>query len=212
MEHRFTGAHAQDARGVSQLFADGAKGHALFSFFLLAGHMTPIICDWRSSGYGEGDSNWKRETGIMKVLTAAAIAMMIAFSTVPGRAEDTRELIKLPPMMQEHMLSSMRDHLKALNEILEALSQGDVDKAGTIAEKRLGMSSLALHGAAQLAKFMPEGMRAIGTQMHKSASRFVIAAKNAELSPDREALHETYGALKEVTDNCIACHSAYRLR
>ena len=148
----------------------------------------------------------------MKVLTAAAIAMMIAFNAAPGRAEDARELIKLPPMMQEHMLSNMRDHLKALNEILEALSRGDVDKAGTIAEKRLGMSSLELHGASHLAKFMPEGMRAIGTQMHKSASQFVIAAKNAELSPDREALHETYGALKKVTDNCIACHSAYRLR
>ncbi len=148
----------------------------------------------------------------MKKTAILSAAAMLAFLAAPGRAEDARELVKLPEMMQEHMLGNMRDHLKALNEILEALSKGDVDKAGSIAEKRLGMSSLALHGSAHLAKFMPEGMQAIGTQMHKSASRFVIAAKNAELSPDREALHETYGALKEVTDNCIACHAAYRLR
>jgi len=148
----------------------------------------------------------------MKKITMMVAALALSGGLAQSRAQETRELVKLPPMMQEHMLHNMRDHLTALNEILGALAEGKVDEASQIAEKRLGMSSLSLHGAAHLAKYMPEGMRAIGTQMHKSASRFVIAAKNAELSPDREALHATYGALKEVTDNCIACHAAYRLR
>ena len=82
----------------------------------------------------------------MKKTAILSAAAMLAFLAAPGRAEDARELVKLPEMMQEHMLGNMRDHLKALNEILEALSKGDVDKAGSIAEKRLRMSYLALHG------------------------------------------------------------------
>ena len=32
--------------------------------------------------------------------------------------EDARQLVQLPEMMQEHMLSKMRDHLESINEIL----------------------------------------------------------------------------------------------
>ena len=134
------------------------------------------------------------------------------FAAAPVSAEDQRELVQLPPMMQEHMLTNMRDHLASLDAILAALAEGDIDEAGKIAENRLGMSSLSLHGADQLAKFMPQGMADLGTQMHRAASRFVIVAQDAELTPGREAQHEVYRALQEVTANCNACHQAYRIR
>jgi hypothetical protein len=127
-------------------------------------------------------------------------------------SEDTRELVKLPAMMQEHMLGNMRDHLRALDEMLGALAQGDTDKAGKIAEERLGMSSLGRHGAAHLGKFMPKAMGAIGTQMHHAASQFVKTATDAELSPGKEAQHKVYKALQAITENCNACHTAYRIR
>jgi len=161
---------------------------------------------------------WKRLAGMMMAGWLLALAGLAAAPALraqeqePAQQEDTRELVKLPAMMRQHMLRNMRDHLVSLNAILEALSKGDVDKAGDIAEKRLGMSSLSRHGAAHLAQFMPQGMRAIGTRMHHAASRFVQVAQEAELKADKEALHATYGALKELTDNCIACHAAYRLR
>ncbi|PLX33751.1 MAG: hypothetical protein C0605_15720, partial [Hyphomicrobiales bacterium] len=106
------------------------------------------------------------------------------------RAADERELVKLPAMMQAHMLANMRDHLVALDAMLMALAEGNVDKAAKLAESRLGMSSLELHGAAHMAKFMPKAMAAIGTRMHHAASRFVIAARNAELEPGLEAQHK----------------------
>ena len=115
-------------------------------------------------------------------------------------------------MMQEHMLANMRDHLRALDEILGHLADGDVDAAGTVAENRLGMSSLDAHGASHIAQFMPEGMRAAGTEMHRAASRFVIAAQDAELAPGKDAQHEIYRALQAVTSSCNACHQAYRIR
>ena len=145
-----------------------------------------------------------RAFGLLLALTLAAAPAL--------SQEDTRELVEMPPMMQEHMLANMRDHLKALDEILGYLAQGDVDRAGKIAENRLGMSSLDLHGASHIAKFMPEAMADAGTGMHRAASRFVIAAQDAELAPGKDAQHAVYGALQEVTSACNACHQAYRIR
>lgn len=127
-------------------------------------------------------------------------------------AEDSRELVDLPPMMQEHMLANMRDHLSALNDMLGALSEGNIDQATDIAEKRLGMSSLSLHGAEQFGKVMPKAMGAFGMQMHHAASRFVIAAQDAELNPGKESQHDVYKALQGITGSCNDCHQAYRLR
>ncbi len=127
-------------------------------------------------------------------------------------AEDSRELIELPPMMQRHMLANMRDHLLALDEILGELAEGNIEQATEIAEKRLGMSSLSLHGAEQLGVVMPKAMGAIGAQMHRAASRFVIVAQDAELNPGKTSQHEVYKALQGITENCNACHRAYRIR
>jgi len=152
-----------------------------------------------------------RKSRIATVLVAAA-GFCFAVVSAAQAQEDTRELVKLPPMLQQHMLANMRDHLRALDEILGDLADGDVDAAADIAEKRLGMSSLSLHGAAHLAKFMPKAMAEIGTQMHRAASRFVIVAQDAELNPGRESQHRVYRALQAVTENCNACHQAYRIR
>ncbi len=141
------------------------------------------------------------------------IAILLSIGIQPlSAAEDTRIMVKFPPMMEQHMLANMRDHLEALNEILSELSKGNADAAGKIAETRLGMSSLELHGAAHIAKFMPEGMAAAGTQMHHAASRFVIAAQNAELNPGKQAQRKVYKALGNITSACIACHQGYRVR
>lgn len=153
-----------------------------------------------------------RKSGIALVgLAAIVVGLPLAIQSVTA-AEDSRELVKLPPMMQEHMLANMRDHLVALDEILGELAEGRTNKAAEIAEKRLGMSSLSLHGAEHLGKFMPETMGKIGTQMHRAASRFVVAAQDAELDPSKGSQRKVYRALQEVTENCNACHQAYRIR
>lgn len=146
-------------------------------------------------------------TGIIGITLLCGISL----GTVAA-GEDTRELVELPPMMQEHMLANMRDHLAALDEILGELAEGRIEQASEISEARLGMTSMSLHGAEQLGKFMPQAMAEIGTQMHHAASRFVIAAQDAELEPGKDAQRKVYRALQEVTQNCNACHQAYRIR
>lgn len=133
-------------------------------------------------------------------------AIIFIFGNNFASAEsDKRQLVELPEMMQKHMMKNMRDHLEAINEILIYMASGQLDTAGHMAESRLGMSSLGTHGADHMAKFMPEGMREAGTNMHRAASRFALTAQEGEMVP-------AYGALSEITSACIACHSGYRIR
>lgn len=123
--------------------------------------------------------------------------------------KDARQAVKFPKALREHTLANMRDHLLALQEIQEALAKQEYDRAGDIAEQRLGMSSLALHGAHDVAKYMPKGMQDAGTAMHRNASRFAVAAKDAGATGDvRPAL----AALASTTAQCVACHAGYRVQ
>jgi hypothetical protein len=131
--------------------------------------------------------------------------LLVCSNNVSMADDDERRLVQLPEMMQQHMMSNMRDHLVAINEILIKMANGDFEEAAEIAEYRLGMSSLESHGAGHMAKFMPEGMRQAGTAMHKAASRFALKAQEEEVLP-------AYDALSEVTSACVACHSGYRIR
>jgi hypothetical protein len=124
-------------------------------------------------------------------------------------ASDTRQLVHFPDELREHTLANMRDHLLALQEIQEALARKQEDKAAIIAEERLGMTSLPLHGAHEVAKYMPQGMQDIGSEMHRSASRFAIEAQNAAVTGD---LRPALAALSRVTTQCVGCHAGYRLK
>ena len=145
----------------------------------------------------------------MKIKTLPTILLILTlYGGVCSYAyanEDKRIFVEMPKMMQQHQLANMRDHLKSINEILLNMGNGDLDKAAAIAEARLGMSSLSLHGASHMAKVIPKEMGKIGTSMHKAASRFALKAEEGEPLP-------AYKALQEVTSACVACHAAYKTR
>lgn len=122
---------------------------------------------------------------------------------------DQRQFVRFPDALRDHTLANMRDHLLALQEIQEALARGKEDLAAQIAERRLGMSSLSLHGAHDVAKYMPQGMQDAGTEMHRNASRFAVEAQNAAVTGD---LKPALDALSKVTAACVGCHAGYRLQ
>ncbi len=123
--------------------------------------------------------------------------------------QDSRQLVHFPEMLREHELANMRDHLLTLSRIQGYLAKHQFDKAGDLAERRLGMSSMGLHGAHEVAPYMPKGMQAAGLAMHRAASRFAIATQKAAIDND---VGQALGALSQVTQACVACHAAYRLR
>ena len=141
----------------------------------------------------------------MRPFLLVAACLLASSSTVSNAGEDQRQLVQMPEKMQQHMMSNMRDHLAALNEILASMAKGELEQAAKIAEFRLGTSSLESHGASHMARFMPEGMQKAGTSMHSAASRFALKAQEGEALP-------AYKALSEVTNACVACHAAYRIR
>lgn len=148
--------------------------------------------------------------GITTTLGAGA-ALAVA-AAMPALAADERQLVAMPAPMQEHMLGNMRDHLRALEDIMAAVAAGNAKQAADIAERRIGMSSLTMHGAGHMAPFMPEGMQRIGTDLHHVASRFAVAVRDAELEPGEKSTQAVFKALADVTANCNACHAAYRIR
>ena len=132
-----------------------------------------------------------------------------AMAAMHGAAgPDTRAAVRFPPDLRAHTLANMRDHLATLQQVQDALGRGDYERAGSLAESRLGLSSLEAHGAHQIAPYMPAGMQEAGTAMHKAASRFAIEATNAGATGDAKP---AIAALANVTAQCVACHAAYRL-
>jgi hypothetical protein len=154
------------------------------------------------------------------VMARIGIAALLFLLTGTGASQaqqtrqeqDTRQFVHLAAPMQEHMLSNMRDHLATLNEIIGDVANGKYDAAAKIAEARLGMSSLSLHGAAHLAPYLPKPMQNIGTSMHHAASRLVIVLQNAAVTPTADAMRDINRALYAVTTACEACHAGYRVR
>ena len=124
-------------------------------------------------------------------------------------AADPRVAVEFPEQMQAHILENMRDHLLAVNQILEAIGKSEYEKAATIAEDRLGMNALKTHGAYENSKFMPKGMQDVGTQKHRNASKFAIAIQNSSATGD---IKPAIMALSATTQACVACHAGYRLK
>ncbi|MBU6461367.1 MAG: hypothetical protein KGL35_29820 [Bradyrhizobium sp.] len=129
-----------------------------------------------------------------------------------GKPDDPRELVSLPGPMQEHMLANMRNHLATLDTMIGDVADNKFDAASKLLEARLGMSSLPLHHAAEMAPYFPKPMQDAGTNMHHAASRLAIALQNASVAQSFDAMREVNAALHEVTSSCVSCHTAYRVR
>lgn len=175
-------------------------------------------------------------TAMLTVFATAASAqhagMMGHNASLPMSQPDAREEVHFPPEMQTNFLKNMRDHVETLDAILQAVAAGDFASASRIATERLGLdlpaaaackpADAAANGSAPMRKppapelvdammalYMPEPMRAIGLSMHTSASEFATVAAGAAATHDTASV---IAALSRITPNCVACHSAYRLR
>lgn len=139
----------------------------------------------------------------LKLLLLLALLALASFAE-----DDKRQKVDFPEMMQQHMLTNMRDHLLAISEIQAFMAAAEYDKAANVAEKRLGLSSLDNHGASHMAQMMPKEMQEIGTAMHKDASQFAVSVVDVGATGN---VKPALGDLSKVTQQCVACHSAYRV-
>ena len=147
-----------------------------------------------------------REHGHDPSMHAAHMQAGAAAGAAPS--EDRRQAVRFPAPLREHTLANMRDHLLVLQQVQAALADQQFDRAAELAEGRLGMSSLGMHGAHEVAPYMPRGMQDAGTAMHRSASRLALAARDAAATGDSRPV---LAPLAELTATCVACHAAYRI-
>ncbi|MGB5735136.1 MAG: hypothetical protein WBM40_11920, partial [Thiohalocapsa sp.] len=135
--------------------------------------------------------------------------LLFCLLVLPASATWGREQADLPAFASKHLLATMRDHLEALQEVTALVSKRHYEKAADLAEERLGMSSVEIHYEKHVGKYMPKGMRTLGTRMHEAASRFAETARNAAAEGESDKL---FGALADVMAQCVACHDSYRTR
>ena len=150
---------------------------------------------------------------MQKIMTVACcLAVTVSFTVRAGKMEDTRIMVKLPSDIEKKMLVNMRDHIGALDDIIQAVQAGEYDEAQEVAESRLGWSSLVRRGDQEVANHWAKPMQKMADQMYRSASDFVIVAQNASVEDSKESYQKVLSALGEITAACRGCHQTYRVR
>ena len=120
---------------------------------------------------------------------------------VEAAAMDPRTAVPLTPRMAEHQKQNMRDHLRAVQEIVTGLGTSDWP-AVEAAAARLGSSPQS----AMMCEHMgagAEGFTERGLAFHTTADGLGLAAG----AQDREAV---LSALSATLGACTSCHESYR--
>jgi hypothetical protein len=118
----------------------------------------------------------------------------------------------LPIDIKEKMVIIMRDHIRALDDIIDAVQTGKYDKAESIAESRLGWGSPLHQEDQEVIKHWPEPMQEMADQLYHAASNYIEVSRNAAVEESKGSYKEVNSALGEISSACRACHEAYRLR
>ena len=67
------------------------------------------------------------------IIYSIALTLLLVKSPMSSANSDSRQMVELPEMMQQHMMSNMRDHLQTINLILIYLGNEEMDKAADLA-------------------------------------------------------------------------------
>jgi cytochrome c556 len=126
-----------------------------------------------------------------------AFAQSMNMSFIP----DTRKSLPLTAMMAEHQKQSMRGHLEAIRDILDAFTTNDFKKIEE-SGKKLGTSPEMKMMCEHFGAASP-GFNEIALKMHTAADKITEAGKNKNL---KEAMLATSLTLK----NCTSCHAIYK--
>jgi len=138
--------------------------------------------------------------------------MAMQSGSAPAMAQteaDTRLVVDFPPAFKSQELANMRNHLETLQQITHYLAAGNFQAAADIANQHLTRGSMSEDNRHQAMHYMPKEMVDMGAAMHRAAGQFAIVAQDAAVSGD---MASALGALAEVQNRCVACHSTYRMK
>lgn len=146
----------------------------------------------------------------MRAFRIGLAALAIATIPLAGRAADPRELVTMPPGIQESLLMNMQDHLVALDTIVSHVASERFTEAARVADQRLRFSNTA--GEEAITDWFPPEMLKAKDDLRAAANRFSIAAQKADKARDYASMRDVAWAISDVTVACTACHGHYRVR
>lgn len=111
--------------------------------------------------------------------------------------------ILLTPGERDLVLGEMRAFLQATQQILQAASQGSVDRVAEAA--RLVGATVQQGVPPSLMGKIPGEFKLLGHDTHR---KFDLLAVDAEQMGDPT---HSLQQLAELTGNCVACHAVYRI-
>ncbi len=155
-----------------------------------------------------------------KYLALIALLQMFNNTVHAQETTDLRQFVEMPPQMKEMFLKNMRGHMEALDQIIAALADNDLNAAADIAGTTMGSASgkqrqcdedgsqqhkKTEHKKKAFGKFMPPAMKAMGRQLHISANKFAVIARQGDMG-------EAYKSLSQITATCVACHQSFQVK
>ena len=118
-----------------------------------------------------------------------------------GAGDDKRIVLRIPPMMRNHMLSNMRDHLAAVNEAVRLLGVGDFRAASSVVQSKLGTTEEMKR---MCGMFGNDAYREMGISFHASADSLSAEIRSRNMG-------RILTALSRTLDKCVACHDTFRV-
>lgn len=115
-------------------------------------------------------------------------------------SKDTRIQLNVPDMMKEHQKTMMREHLKAVNEIVAGLAANDFELVSQTAHKKLGLTDEMRN---MCSMFGNQEFEKIGLEFHTKADELGNVAKTKDLN-------KTLLALDTMLKRCNQCHSMFK--
>lgn len=115
-------------------------------------------------------------------------------------SKDTRVQLNVPDMMKEHQKTMMREHLKAVNEIVAGLAANDFELVAQTAHKKLGLTDEMRN---MCSMFGNQEFEKIGLEFHTKADELGNVAKTKDLN-------KTLLALDTMLKRCNQCHSMFK--
>lgn len=151
-----------------------------------------------------------RPSALVLLLAALAGGPAAAHDHDAGSGSDQRQVIRLTPAEKHFLLSEMRGFVAITQKIISAATANDMAAVAEAArvgglkahQKDFANPDSLVHG---IRKKAPQAFFPLGRETHINFDR--IAELATELK-DRDVVLNT---LADNLNNCIACHSAYRV-
>lgn len=148
----------------------------------------------------------KSKLGLASLVLWILTVGLFAFFFVRGTTSvstDQRRSVNLSPVEKDLVLGEMRTMLKAINGMLGALSDGDMNKAADAATSA-GMA-MAVDTSPILMAKLPLDFKELGMGTHKAFDDLSSEIKKGATLP------QVLVKMHQITNRCVACHETNRL-